>query len=1529
MADVDNKIVSMKFDNVAFERNLSETIRSLDKLRQSLNFTDSTKGFDELKKTSSNFNMNEMSNAVEGVSGKFLALTTVALTALATITSSAISAGARIVKSLSIAPVMDGFREYETNINSIQTILANTDSKGTKLEDVNKALDELNAYADQTIYNFSEMTRNIGTFTAAGVDLDKSVLSIKGIANIAAISGSNSMQASTAMYQLSQAMASGTVKLMDWNSVVNAGMGGEVFQKALFEAGKAANTLTDVPVGQTFDQWKEAGNSFRGSLEQGWITGEVLTKTLAGFTGDLTEAQIMAMGYTQEQAAEVMRLGKIGKAAATEVKTFTQLLGTVKEAVGSGWASSFRILVGDFNEAKALFTGISNAIGGVVGRSAEARNDLLQGWKDLGGRTELLQGFENVLYAIGRIIGPIGTAFRDIFPATTAKRLFELTQAFVKFTDGLRISSETSNKIRHTFAGLFAAIEIGWTIIKGVIGLIGQLVKSLAPAGSGLLGFTAGVGKTLVALNKLLVDGGGITRFFERLADVIKMPIVFIKELASTITSFFKGFSGSEQVSAGLNALETRFDSLRSISDRFSSSWERLSGVFEGVGNVLAKVGNYIRTWFSELGSKLAAAFKPGDFNAAVDIINVGLLGGIILVLKKFLSGDFLGNFGGGLFEKVTGALDQLTGTLKAMQAQVRADTLLKIAIAMGVLTASLLVLSMIDSVKLTSALVAMSVAFAQMIGVLTALTKLTMGPLGAAKVAVLSGSLIALAGAMVVLALAIKIMSTLSWNEIAKGLFGVGVGLGLMTVALYLLPPSPGLITTGIAMTAIAAALFVLSLAVKSFSDMSWAELAKGLVGLGVGLGLLVVAMQFMPIGQILAAGAAMIPLAIGLTLLVGAVKAFALLSWGEMLKGLVGIAGALVVIAGAMHLMPLTLPLTAAGLILVGIALNAISLAIRSMGSMDFGTLAKGIGGLAATLVILAVGLNVMNGTLAGSAALIVAAGALVILSGVLRVLGGMSIFSIVKGLAAMAGVFIILGVSAAVLAPVIPILYSLGIALTLLGAGFALFGVGAMLVAKAFEVLAHAGKTGISVLIEVIKMFIKALPEFVGAFIQAILELGSEIIGAAPLLLRLITALLEQILDTVITLVPKIGEAIGAIVVTGLRIIRELFPDVLATGFLLLMEFLRGIRDNISEITTLGVNIMIMFVLSLINNMPHLVDAGIKLLTAFLTSISNRIGEIVDAGADILINLVIGIAGQMFRVIDVVTSIVVSFVNQVSDKANEFITAGADALIRFVEGIANNITKVTNKAIDVVIAFVEGLAANAFRIINAAADLVLDFLNGLATVIRQRTPEFMAAGRNIVGALIDGMMEGLRNAPVIGQAVRMAQGIVGAVKGVFEIFSPSRVFRDIGRNVVKSLGTVLATDKTAENSAVVQAERIVKAFHDSLTKVPDSIAGLGELHPVITPVLDLTKVQLASKNLDGLLSVANISPEVSFAQARHISKTADLTREDLSELIPKSPPEVRFEQNIYAPQALTTNDIYRNTKSQIALAKEELGI
>lgn len=408
---IDQRVVEMQFDNRHFEKNVSTTMSTLDKLKQKLHLPGAAKGLEDVSAAAKKVDLNPLGQAVETVRVKFSALQIMGVTALTNIANQAVNAGKRMVSALTIDPVKTGFNEYETKINSIQTIMSNTASKGTTMEDVTRVIDELNAYADKTIYNFSEMTRNIGTFTAAGVGLEESAKAIQGIANLAAASGSNSQQASTAMYQLSQALSAGTVKLMDWNSVVNAGMGGELFQNALKDTARKHGIAVDSMI-------KKHG-SFRESLTEGWITAEVLTETLSKMTRsgaaeylskltgieqdqitatqkaadsakDKNEAykdlakQLAATGkITEEEATNILTMADNAENAATKVKTFTQLWDTLKESAQSGWGKTWELVFGNFEQAQDLFTSLSDFLGGFVNKMNDARNFLVEGSMDI------------------------------------------------------------------------------------------------------------------------------------------------------------------------------------------------------------------------------------------------------------------------------------------------------------------------------------------------------------------------------------------------------------------------------------------------------------------------------------------------------------------------------------------------------------------------------------------------------------------------------------------------------------------------------------------------------------------------------------------------------------------------------------------------------------------------------------------------------------------------------------------------------------------------------------------------------------------------------------------------------------------------------------------------------------------------------------------------------------------------------------------------------------------------------------------
>lgn len=595
---IDQRVVEMRFDNANFEKNVSTSMSTLDKLKKSLKFEDSAKGFENISKAAGRVDMGGLSNGVESVRLKFSALEVMAVTALQNITNSALNAGKKLVSDLALDPIISGFKEYETQINATQTILANTQKEGANIDDVNRALDELNKYADLTIYNFTEMTRNIGTFTAAGVDLNTSVNAIKGIANLAAVSGSTSQQASTAMYQLSQALASGTVKLMDWNSVVNAGMGGQVFQDAL--------KMTARIHGIAIDEMIADEGSFRETLSKGWLTSDILTETLqhfTEFTDTYNEESLKRQGYNEKEIAEIKQMGITATDAATKVKTLSQLYDVMKETAQSGWSATWKILLGDFEEAKESLTKFSNMLNEPLAAAADARNKILSegfssGWKQfLNEGIEDTEGFKEAVLSIGKEAVP---------------GLEDLIEKAGGFEESLKKGWITSDML---------AEAVG-TLTAKTAGLSDEELRNL--------GYTRDQVTALEDLNKRIQDGSiNLDDYAKKMGRV----------------------SGRENI---ILALTTAFEKLQTIlgtiKDAFNEVFEPLTG--EELYNVTVRIKEFVSglTLSEEALDNFKMTFK-GAF-AFVDIIGQGLKAfGQILghMLEKLLPlGDgFLGVTGG------------------------------------------------------------------------------------------------------------------------------------------------------------------------------------------------------------------------------------------------------------------------------------------------------------------------------------------------------------------------------------------------------------------------------------------------------------------------------------------------------------------------------------------------------------------------------------------------------------------------------------------------------------------------------------------------------------------------------------------------------------------------------------------------------------------------------------------------------------------------------------------------------------------
>lgn len=1492
MASIDDRIVSIQFDNDQFEKRMQETIASLDKLRESLDFANSNNSFDQINKSASDFDLSNMGDAVDNISNKFSALGAVGFTAIQDITQNILGFVAHIAdigKTDILAPILTGGKQRSMNIEQAKFMF-----QGLGI-DVNEGMNSALQAVLGTAFGLDEAAKAAAQFGASGIKVGADMTSaLRGVAGAAALTGR------------------GFTEIAD-----------------IFAGSAGSGKVTNVDLLQF---------ATRG-LNAAAAVGKVMGKTEA-------EIHEMAANGELDFATFASAMDKAFGAHATEAnKTYAGSLANLHAAMSRLGAS----IVGPKLEQERV---IFNALSPVIDNVSGALQPLIKMFNNINqvGADRLVkllthlnlsnlklsipnfaQALLNVFAGVTNVINIIKQAFRDIFPSDTTSNIIKLSEVLNKLTSYLAFNQETITKLVHVFNGFFAIIEIGWTIIKELANVLFDLFKTIAPASSGLLDFSANAGDMAVRLNEALVAGGGIHRFFERIGDVIATAINFVKNFTFSIKDFFGVVSDSKPVEDSLNRVSQRFDNLVGIPDRVGAAFDRFRDRFKPVFDALDELGNYIKTWFGSLGDKIAQAFQPGDFNNALDLVNVGLLGGITLMLRNFVRNGFKEDFGLGFVKKLIEPLDALTGKLKAMTTNVKADTLVKIAAAMALLTASMVALALIDSKALTKALTAIAVGFGELVGVMTVMDKSISSFGGAARMAVVSGAMIAIAGAIGVLTISIELLSRIDAGALAKGLTGVGVGLGILVAATQLLSTdSAGLITAGIAMSAISTGLLILSEAVKSFSDMKWGEMGKGLVGVAGGITILALAMNLMPPSSVIS-GLGFIEISSGLLILAKAVSLFGDIPAGEMAKGLIGIGAALVIVAAAMNLMPLTLPITAGGLILVSIALSGMALAVKAMGENDLGTLAKGIGAFAAMLLVLAIGVNAMNGALPGAVALVIVAAALGTLTKVLENLAKLSIAQIATGLAAIAAVLLVLAGVALLLEPVLPAMLGLGVAVGALGLGFALFGAGALLVVKALRLLSTVGKAGAQAILDIVIVFLTAKIQIAKAFADLIISFAENLLKAAPLLVRLIQAVLQQLLETIIQLAPGIALAISAIVTDALSLIRELAPELIQTGFELLLDFLQGIRNNISQIVNTGVEILTSLAAALIDNMSILVGAGTAVIVAFIFELGNHVGEIVNAGVELLVNLLLGISNSIDTIVTTVAKVIAKFIEAVVGSYGIIIDAGAKALVKFLEGIGKDVVAIAKAGKDIVLKLLEAAAKDSVDFTNKAGDVLVNFLNGMADAIRTHNKELREAGKNIAGAIIDGITFGLSShaGDVIDAIKNIGGGMVGGLLKTLHINSPSKDFIKIGHSVLEGLEVGIGHDTSLMNAVDTLGEQAISRFQESLSQIPIALSGVGNFNPVITPVLDLSKVKAASSTIDSMMKVEKITADISIGQASLIARTATDTQTTPDPNSQNGSQEINFNQNIYSPTALSTNDIYRNTKSQIALAKEDLNI
>lgn len=1404
MGTIDERIVKLSFDNKGFESGIQKTLQSLEALNKALEKTDNRQAAKELSKSMNDINkilknnnlgnldklLNKQSGfskitdgisklgsglvnafkkidftgigsklssmfkgstdgasalarGVESVTAKFSHLQVVAATALANITNRMVNAGIAMGKSLTIDPITTGFSEYELKMNSISTILANTADEGKTLDDVSKALNELNKYADQTIYNFAQMTDNIGKFTAAGVGLDDSVAAIKGMSNLAAFFGVDPTKASGAMYQMSQALAAGRVSLMDWNSLVNAGMSGEAFQKALIRTSEVMGTGAEAMI--------EKYGSFRDSLTKGeWLTGDVMIETLKQISGAYKESELRAQGYSATQAKAIVDMAKTANKAATEVRTVTGMIDTMKEAVQSGWAISWEYIIGDKEQATKLLTGIKDGFESIINPISDARNEMLLFWNQNGGRDSAISGFANVFQSIGKVAGSVKDAFRDIFPAMTGQKLIEISKGFQKLTENLKISDKTAAKIKDTFKGVFSVFDLAKTGITSVFKAFGGGGGLLSGIGNVFLSATSAVGKLFSAIN----DGVKSSGIFDKISSGI----------SNGLKNITNSFQQAGEIIKGMFKYLLDFD-FGPVFDIFKPFAINLS---KGLGDILSGVGKMLGGFnINGLLSTLGLLAGKGVFDKIKSVFDdtAESVKGLTKIFKDLSD----------IPKSITEVLKATTDALKAMTTDIQAGALLKIAGAIALLSLSLSTLATIDQGGLETALSGITVLFIELIAAFAALSKVTSGGagkggflgnllggfFGKGELVTTAAALVGFAAAILVLSAAVKALSSMNPGELMTGLAGVaGSMLVLVGAAKLLDGVKVPLIKAGASMILVAAALNVMASAVKKFAEINPNNMLVGLMGIAATLVELAAFMKLADFGGLnVSSAVGLLGVAAALIVLQNAVSKFGSMDLKAMGQGLLGVAGALGVIAGFSHLAgsATSMLVMAAALVVMGGALHVLSSAVRSMAGMDWDDMARGLTVMAGSLAILAAAVHLMSGVglLAVGAGLVVASAGLMLLSNAMKSLAEMSWQEMARGLVAMAGGLLVLGVATAamsgmvvgagallLLAAAMAVLTPQLIAMSNLswgqiGAGLAMLA-GSLLILGIAGLAATAIAPGLAILAgSILLLGVGCLAAGAGVALFATGLATLAAVGAGGMFA------ITEACRNLINLLPQVGTKLAEALINMGKAFAEGIPTLVASFGQMLTGFLQALVDYGPKIVEIGVNLITLLGNALIQAGPKLVQVAVDLILMLVNALAGAAGQLVDAGANLIVNLINGFSSRIGDIIQAGIDLGIACIDGLADgiqNNSERIGTAIGNLIKVGVDSAGTIAKAALKELGSsgMVQLAAGITGSAGKAVTAMGQAVSKAVQSAKT----KASQFLAAGKQWVSSLASGV-------------------------------------------------------------------------------------------------------------------------------------------------------------------------------------------
>ena len=1304
MSSVDNRVVHMIFDNKKFEEGIQTSIKSLEALKKGLNLDDAAKKLSGLDKAGKEFSLENMADSIDVVKDRFSTLGIVGMTIIQDLTRTIMNLGKKAFDN-TIGLIKEGGKRRALNIEQ-----AKFQFQGLGM-DVEQAMDDALYAVSGTAYGLDEAAKAASQLGASGIELGNDMKNVlRGISGVAAMTNSSYDDISRIFIKV-------------------AGNGRLMGQELLQLSGRGINAAAVLA-----KEFNTSEENIRKMVSAGQISFEMFSTAMNNAFGEhATKANETYTGSLSNVKAALSRLG---------ASIYTDHLEHMRDIF-----NALIPVIDDLHDVlKPTIEQFMKFSKGVTENVVKSLSKM-----DFSPLVPAIEGVKNIIKGLYGVLKPIKEAFRDIFPPMTAENLLVISERFKSFTENLKLSDTASENLNRTFKGLFAIIDIGKEAFFAFTNALKSVVSYLLPVGDGVLSMTGSFGDFLVSIRNVIKDTDVFNKIFETLGSVIKPVADVVK---NAIESIFDSLASFKTVdTTGVEDVGKRFE--RGFKP-FTAIANLVKGAFDIIVKVVEKVAPLFTGLASAIGKGLGSAQKAimdwlndVNFSAGLDLFNAGVFATVLLGIRKFTKSltDITDN-AGGIISGIKEIFGGITGTFEALQSRLKADTLIKIATAIGVLTASVVVLSMIDSDKVATSLTAIAVLFTELFASMAIFEKVMSGS-GFRGMTKIATTMILMSTAVLILATAMKKISDLDWSGISKGLIGVGALMGELILAVKLMPNEGRMMKGAGSLILFATAINILANSVKKLGGLDVATLTKGLIGIGVLLSELALFMKMTDLdGMGLLKGLGIMTLATALVILSSAVKKLGEIDTATIIQGLIGVG---VVLAELGIFMTMTgdvtkVMSTAVGLTILGAAMLIFAKAIENMGQMTWGEIAKGLITMGGALTIITVALQFVQGSLGGAAALLVIAGALAILTPVLKVLGGMTWQEIATGLITLAGTFAVIGGAALLLAPVTPAILALAGSITLLGAAVALIGGGVLALSAGLAALGVAGTAGVSALVLAVTGLIGLIPMFIQQIANGLIAFANVIGEGAPAIIKAVAAVLIAISEAIIQAVPTMVEAIVTFLEAMLNAIVDFVPKLVDGGMKLILGILKGISDNIKKVVETAIEIVINFIDGVASMIPKVIQAGVDLIISFIDGLAEAIRGNTDRMIEAMNNL-------MTAIIEAGIKMLKGSLNLFKDVGSLIMDSG------FVQGIRDKFGKIT--------------------------DTIKEIPGKIISTLSGYMDDFLSIGGDIIGGIIKGITGGISK--ITEAAKDVAKNALEGAKNFLKIRSPSKVFqKDVGENI-----------------------------------------------------------------------------------------------------------------------------------------------